>query len=429
MIYDLTIIGAGWAGFNAAIKAKESGLKVCLADKSDIGGTCLNRGCIPTKSLVQSARIFEEIKKSKTFGIESASLPVANWSVIQERKNRIILQLKQGMQSGLHGVDFLNKEVVVLDNDHIQTDEGKFETRSILISSGSTPVELKELRFDNKRIVSSDQILNCKVIPKSLLIIGGGVIGCEFAAIFSSFGSKVCIVECMSQLLPGIDQDVAKKLEIAFKKKGIQVNTNTNALALDLNSFEIILVCVGRKPVIPAFKNIDLKTDKGKIEVDDFLKTSIPNIYAAGDCTAKCMLAHFASYQGRIAAHNIAFPNEPINAVDENIPNCVFTNPEIASVGFSEEAAKNKNISVRINKFDFLGSGMARILEEPEGFIKIISDAKTDDILGASIIGPKATELIAILTVAIKAKINTHQLKNTVLAHPTLSEGITEALN
>jgi dihydrolipoamide dehydrogenase len=191
----------------------------------------------------------------------------------------------------------------------------------------------------------------------------------------------------------------------------------------------MILACVGRKPVIPAVENIDLKSEKGRIEVDDFLKTCIPNIYAAGDCTAKCMLAHFAAYQGRVAAHNIVFPQKQDKAAAENIPNCVFTNPEVASVGLSEEAAKNKNMTVKINKFDFLGSGMARILEEAEGFIKIISDSKTEQVIGASIIGPKATELIGILTVAIRAKMKTAHLRDAVLAHPTLSEGITEALN
>jgi dihydrolipoamide dehydrogenase len=234
----------------------------------------------------------------------------------------------------------------------------------------------------------------------------------------------------MPQLLPGEDREVARKLETLFKKKGIQVSTNTDAKTVNLKDFELTLVCVGRIPCTGnlGLEKIGIHLEKNKILVDEYLKTNIPNIYAAGDCTGKIMLAHYAAYQGSIAAENIANPGRLKKADNKNIPNCIFTDPEIASVGLKEEEAQNKGIEIKINKFDFLGLGMARILEETEGFIKIISDKKSEEILGASMIGPKATELIAILAIAVSNRLKISQLKETIFAHPTISESIHEAL-
>lgn len=429
MQYDLVIIGAGWAGFNAALRAKELGLKVCLIEKADIGGTCLNKGCIPTKTLIQSAKVFSLTKKSATFGIETLTPKIA-FNKIQERKEKIIQQLRAGMQFMLKGIDFLNAEVQILSPEELKVAEQIIKTKFILIATGSKPLELVNLKFDGKKIISSDDILNLKEIPKSLLIIGGGVIGCEFASLFSILGTQVSIVELMPQLLPGIDKEIARKLENIFKKKGIKVNTNTDAQTVNLSNYDLTLLCIGRAPEAG---NLDLdkvgvKLDKGRIAVDEYLKTNISNIYAAGDCAAKIMLAHFAAYQGRVACENIANPNNLRKADNSNIPNCIFTDPEIASIGLSEDEAKNKGIDTKINKFDFLGSGMARIIDETEGFIKVISDKKTEQILGVSIIGPKATELIAIFGLAVSVNLKLSQIRDTIFAHPTLSECITEAL-
>ena len=225
----------------------------------------------------------------------------------------------------------------------------------------------------------------------------------------------------MPQILPGEDIEIAKKLEIVFKKKGIKVNTNTDAATVDLSNFDLALLCIGRTAQTNdlGLEKIGLKLERGKIIVDEHLRTSISNIFAAGDCTGKIMLAHFAAYQGRIAAENIAQPENLKQADNINIPNCMFTDPEIASVGLNEG---------KINKFDFLGSAMARIIDETEGFIKIISDQKTGQIIGASIIGPRATELIAILTLAIQSHLKISQIQDTIFAHPTLSESISEAV-
>jgi len=428
-MYDLTIIGAGWAGFNAALKAKDLGLKVCLIEKEQIGGTCLNHGCIPTKTLIQSAKIYALAKKSQTFGIEIANLEL-DFKKIQERKEKLIQQLRSGMQSKLKNIDFLNSEAQILSDKEVKISRETIGTKFILIATGSRPIELSEFRFDGKRIISSDDILNLKGIPNSLLIIGGGVIGCEFTSLFSALGSRVTLVEKMPQLMPGEDREVAKKIETIFKKKGIKVNTDTDATALNLKDYSLILICVGRVPKTEGLglENIGIRLDSNKISVDKNLRTNISNIYAAGDCTGKNMLAHFAAYQGYIAAENIANSAVLKETNDICVPNCVFTEPEISSVGVSEEVAKNKGIEININKFDFLGSGMARILDETEGFIKVISDKKTDHILGASIIGPKATELIAIFTLAVSARLKISQIRDTIFAHPTLSEGIGEAV-
>ncbi len=428
-MYDLTIIGGGWAGFNAALKARELGLKVCLIEKAAIGGTCLNSGCIPTKTLIQSAKVYSLTKKSDAFGIEIQGLKI-NFKKIQERKNKIIQQLRCGIQFMLKGIDCITKEAQIISPEEIKTEGEIIKTRFILLATGSKAIELKGLEFDSQRILSSDDILNLEDIPVSLLIIGGGVIGCEFANLFSNLGSQVTIAEKMPQLIPGEDRDIAKKIETVFKKRGIKVNTNTDAHSLDLKDYNLILVCVGRiaKTETLGLEKIGISLDKTRIITDDYLKTNIPNIYAAGDCTAKVMLAHFAAYQGLTAAVNIAHPQGQLKADNTSIPNCIFTEPQIASTGLKEDEARNRGIDINIKRYDFLGSGMAHILDETEGFIKIISDKRTDGILGASIIGPGATELIAILTLSVSTHLKVSEIRKTIFAHPTLSEIIGEAL-
>ena len=429
-MYDLSIIGAGWAGFNAALKAKEVGLKTCLIEKSYIGGTCLNLGCIPTKSLIQSSKIYSLTKKSQVFGLDAVT-SLFNFSKIQERKDKVIQQLRSGMQFMLQGVDFLAGEAKIISNNEILVGEKTINSKSILIASGSKPYELPQFKFDWTKIISSNEVLKLTELPKSLLIVGGGVIGCEFASLFANLGTLVTIAEKMPQLLPGIDKEIARKIETIFKKKEIKVNTNTDASTFNLNDFSFILVCVGRAANTDklGLEKLGINLDRGRVVVDEYLRTNIENIYAVGDCASKTMLAHYAAYQGVIAVENISNPATQKKADNAVIPGCIFTDPEIASVGLSEEEAGARNIEIKINKLDFLASGMARIMDETDGFIKIISDAKTDTLLGASIIGPKATELIAILTVAISNKLKVSQIKNTIFAHPTLSEAIHEALH
>lgn len=428
MDYDLAIIGAGWAGFNAALRAKALGLKTVLLEKSLLGGTCLNSGCIPTKTLLQTAKIYNLAKKAPLFGVKISDSQL-DYCAARARADRIVQQLGRGMQSRLKGIEFIAAAAKLTSPDTIETGAKKIRAKSILIATGSRPSELKSLKFDNKKIISSDQALGLKQVPASLLIIGGGVIGCEFAALFSSLGAQVTLAELTPQLLPGIDADIAKRLEGIFKKKGVKVNTGIDAGKLELSAYQCVLVAVGRTPNNEGLglEQAGVKKEGAAIAVDDYLRTSAANIYAAGDCTGKLMLAHFAAYQGEAAAENIAHPDRPVRAGCDSIPSCIFSEPQIASVGISEEQAKKSGAEYRVQRFDFLASGMARILEESEGFIKVISDKATEQVLGASIIGPQATELIGIFTLAIRTQLKAGDIRNTVFAHPTLSESITEA--
>lgn len=402
--YDLAIIGAGWAGFNAALRAKQLGLKVCLIEKGEIGGTCLNHGCIPTKTLIQSSKIYSLAKKSSTFGIDISN-PAVNFPKIQQRKQQIIQQLRQGMEFMLKGIDYISAEARIDSNAKVIAGNQTIDSKNILIATGSQPIELPGFKYNFKNIISSNELLEIKALPKSLLIIGAGVIGCEFACLFSNFGSNVTLVEKMPRILPDEDQEISKKLEIIFKKRGISVNTNSDAKDFKADDFELVLVAVGRKPRLLPSKET-------------------ANIYYAGDCTNQTMLAHFAAFQGRAVVDKI-FNKKSMEIPP--VPNCIFTDPEVASVGLSEDRAQGKDIKVQ--KFDLLGNAMARIMDEPQGMIKIISDLKTDQILGASIIGPKATELIAGLCLAITCRLKTADIRKTVFAHPTLSESIHAALS
>ena len=422
---DLAVIGTGPAGFSAAQEAKKLGLKVALIEKDEIGGICLNHGCIPTKALIQSAKVYSLSKKSKKFGIETTDAKI-NFSEIQKRKELIVKQLSKDMQSLLGDITLLKGQAQLISTEELAVGNNKIRAKYIIIATGSKPIQLPRLRFDRKKIISSSDILNLNNLPRSLLVIGGGVIGCEFASLFSLLGTEVTIVELMPQLLPQEDRETAKKLEAAFKKKGIKINTNTDAETINLDNYEQVLLSIGRTAYLGNLdlEKIGLQLEKNKIITDEYLSTNIPNIFAAGDCTGEKLLAHFATHQGIVAARNIAQPRQTRPIESQLIPNCIFTDPEIASIGIAEEESKNKGIKAKITKFDFLGSGMARILQETEGFIKVISDQQTDTILGASIIGPKATELIGIITVATQMHLKLSQLRNIIFAHPTLSESI-----
>jgi dihydrolipoamide dehydrogenase len=428
-MYDLAVIGAGWAGFNAALRAKELGLAVCLIDSHQLGGTCLNYGCIPTKTLITCAKIFSLTQRASNFGIELDNLRI-NWAVIQEKKDKIVRQLQAGMQSKLTGIDFINARAQIISPHEVQVDGRLINTKFILIATGSRPVELAELKFDQKKIISSDDALVLSQIPQSLLVIGGGVIGCEFAGLFSVLGSQVSIAEKAPLLLPMEDRDISRKIEVIFKKKGIKVFTGTDISALDLNNYSKVLVCVGRAANTAGLgiEALGVGLEKNRILVDDYLKSSLENIYAAGDCTAKIMLAHFAAYQGVIAVENIVSGNQK-KADNSVVPSCVFTEPQIASVGVKEEDALSAGLRIQVHKFDFRASAMAQIIEQAEGFVKIISNPETGQIIGASIIGPQATELIASLVVAISSRLTVSQVSAMIFAHPTFSESIHETLN
>jgi len=430
MDYDLIIIGAGWAGFNAALKARGLGLKVALVEKDKIGGTCLNYGCIPTKSLIQSAKVYSLIKKSSTFGISTHSATL-DFAQLKSRKDKLIQQLQQGMQLMLKGLDFLEGEAVIISPGLVKVGERKLKTRFILIASGSRTLELPKLKIDGQKIISSNDALELEALPSSILIIGAGVIGCEFASLFSMLGVKVAIVEKMPQLLPGVDNDIAKKIEVILKKSGVRIMLNSDALdpAVGIDNYDKSLLCIGRIANTRGLglEQLGIAVEKERIIVDDNLQTSISNIYAAGDCASGMMLAHFAAYQGKLAVANMFLPC-PLKSDSTAIPSCIFTDPEIASVGINEADALASGLDIRVHRFDLRGSAMARILDETEGFIKVVSHKKSGEILGVAIIGTRATELIGIMTLAIANHLKVSQFNDTVFAHPSLAESFSEAL-
>jgi len=427
-MYDLAVIGSGWAGFNAALKAKAYGLKVCLIERGNIGGTCLNRGCIPTKSLISCTKVYSTLKKSSNFGVNCDN-PRFDFLKIQERKDNLVRLLAEGMRGRITGIDFINSAAQILPDCRIKVEGQIVSSRFILVATGSRPAELDGFKFDGRKIISSDEALSLAEFPRSLMIIGGGVIGCEFASLFSALGSEVSIVEKFPALLPGEDGDVSRKIETIFKKKGIKVSTGAEPSEIDTGAYDKILVCVGRKAEFSGLglENIGVKTGKG-IVVDDYLKTDAKNVFAAGDCTAQVMLAHYAAYQGTEAVENM-FSAIPRKANNRVVPACVFCDPEIASVGMNEDKARAAGLAVKVHKFDFRASAMARIIDEAEGFIKILSGQGTEEVVGGCIIGPKATELIAIVAMAVSLRLKVSQLRQVIFAHPTLSESVREALS
>jgi dihydrolipoamide dehydrogenase len=434
-MFDLAVIGSGWAGFNAALEAADLGLKVALIEEKDLGGVCLNRGCIPTKALVQSSKVFSLFKKSDHFGIEKDNLKV-NFSKIQEGKSKVVGRLLAGMLSLVkrRNITYINKKVRLYSDRQLITNDGeKIDFSFLLIATGSVSVSLPKLEFNHVNILSSDDLLNISSLPKELLVVGGGVIGCEFAQLFSNLGSNVTIVEIAEQLIPGLDTEIANKLALIFKKQNIKVLLKTDVFKLDLNAFEKILVSVGRVPNLDGLglEAVGVKIENNRIVVNDVLQTNVDNIFAAGDCLGRLLLAHTASYEGRQAAKNIyvgykgAVTKFPI---DYNVvPNCIFTDPQIASIGISEQEAKNSSKDYEIKKFFFLGSGMAHIQNETDGFVKLVVNKKDDTLLGAQILGPEASELINIISLTMNNNLKLADLAKSIFAHPSLSEILSEA--
>ena len=426
-MYDLIVIGAGWAGFSAAEYASRKGLKVALVEKDSLGGTCLNRGCIPTKTLLNTAKLISQFKKSAKFGID-ATFQSVDLARLNQRKDEVVSRLKSGIDFLLKSsrVELISGAAYIEEPDKVRVNGDTLEAKNILIATGSRPMELPGIKFDGKKVLSSTESLDIREVPGKILIIGGGVIGCEFAEIFVSLGSQVEVVELTPCLLPGIDSEAAKKLESALKKKGVNISLNMDAAKLNFGVYDKVLLCIGRIPDSECFGDIDIKRERSRILVDEYLKTSVPGIYAAGDCIGGYLLAHVASYEGRLAVKNI-IGKDSEKADYRAVPSAIFTNPEIASVGLNEEEARKTCQDVTIKKIDFRSLGMSYIIDETDGFIKVIADSQ-EYIVGAVIIGPKATELIHVLALAITNRMKLSQVSNTIFAHPTLSEGILEAL-
>jgi dihydrolipoamide dehydrogenase len=458
-IYDLAIIGSGPAGYTAAIRAGQYGLKTALIEKDGfLGGTCLHVGCIPTKALLFSAELWDHLKDAKEFGIEGVDARKLNWAAVQERKAKIVAKHAKGIeflmkknkvetvkgygkltgpaQNGLHTVEVTNSGKT-----------SQIRAKNVILATGSEARMLPGLAPDD-RILTNIEILNLKEIPKSLVIVGAGAVGVEFASIYRSFDCEITIIEMLPRLVPVEDEEVSKELARVFRKRGINFHTSARVDKVEKTSSSIavtitvdgkqqkieaekILIAVGRKP---RTENIGLdrtriKPDRGFIKADSWMQTAEPGVYAVGDIVLGTpQLAHVGTMEALVAVAKIAGkPGKPINP--ERIPGATYCHPEIGSVGLTEAKAHEAGYNVKVGKFPFTANSRASIVGQHEGFTKIVSDAVHGEILGVHIIGPQATELIAEAVAAMELEATVEDLMWTIHAHPTLAEAMLDAAN
>jgi dihydrolipoamide dehydrogenase len=455
-IYDVAIIGSGPGGYTAAIRAAQLGLKPCLIEKGDrLGGTCLLVGCIPTKALLFNAEIYDHLKAGKEFGIENIDGAKLNWATIQSRKDKIVLKHTKGL-------DYLmrkNKIDVVRGygrltgprKDGVLTVEvqgaSNVKAKNVILATGSEAKMLPGLEPDD-RVLTNIEILSLKSIPKSLVVVGAGAVGVEFASIYRSFDCDVTVLEMLPRLVPLEDEDLSKELMRAFNKRGIKSFVGTKVGNIEKTKTGIavtftppdgkqqkveaekILIAVGRAPNTASvgLEKTKIKAERGFVHTDEWMETAEPGIYAVGDIIAGFpQLAHVAFMQGMVAAAHIAGkPARPLNR--NRIPNCTYCEPQISSVGMREAAAREAGREVKIGKFPFSANSKASIVGSHEGFVKVVADAKYGEVLGVHIIGPQATEMIAEAVAAMDAEATVDELMFTIHPHPTLSEAMFDGI-
>ncbi len=444
--YDLAVIGGGPGGYTAAIYGAKKKLKVALVEKDKLGGVCLNRGCIPTKTLINSANFYNKSKSSSKIGINLEGVTV-DWSNVQKNKDQVVTNLRGGVQGLLkaNGVTLYRGKASLIDKNTVAIDgqgQDRIRAKNIIIATGSVPQEPPFTGGNLEGVISSDEALDFDDIPSSMVIVGGGVIGIEMAYIYNSFGTEVTIIEMLPDLLTGQDRDVIKEITRVLRRRKIKLLTNTRLMSVENDGGQLLvnyeskgeagqvnaeklLVAIGRKVLTSAVDNIGIAMDDKGIKVDERLRTNIANIYAIGDVTGKLMLAHVASKQAMKAVEDIVGIQAKMDY--SIVPSCIYTNPEIASVGLNEEEARAKYGNVKIGKFPLGASGKAMTMGENIGFVKIVADGEWNEILGVHIVGPQATELIAEGALAIKLQCTVEELVDTIHAHPTLAENVMEA--
>ncbi|HZG86374.1 dihydrolipoyl dehydrogenase [Paenibacillus sp.] len=448
---EIAIVGGGPAGYVAAIVAARQGKRVTLIERRELGGTCLNEGCMPTKSLLESAETFDKVKHAGRFGIRVPAEQVeVDWPGVQRHKDGIVRQL-------VAGVGYLmrkNQIKVIAGKASFESDrrirvekeqgEEQIESERIIIAAGSEPIELPFAPFDGEWIVHSGQAMALPAVPKSMLIVGGGVIGCEFASVYSRLGTQVTIVEAADQLLPGEDADIAAVLRKELEKGGASIWTSASLQSVDraaktarcrtadgeLRDVEadVVLVSVGRRPRTSELRleNAGVEYGKQGIAVSERMQTNVPHIYACGDVIGGIQLAHVAFHEGAVAALNACGGDAKANY--RAVPRCIYTSPEIAGVGLTEKKARELYGDVRVGEFPFAANGKAMILAEPIGKVKVIVEPQYHEIVGVSIVGPRATELIGQGAVMLHGELTADAMESFTAAHPTLSEAVHEAL-
>ena len=459
--YDVIVIGAGPGGYVAAIKAAKLGLKTAIIEERRVGGTCLNRGCIPAKAMIHASSLYREMKEAERFGV-SASDVTYDYGKIVAYKEETTDKLVQGVEQLLkaNGVDVYNGKGTLLEEKKVRIQkkaEGKedltitestvdvIEGENIILASGSKPLILPIPGMDNERVLTSDALFAMKEAPKSLIIIGGGVISVEFATVYANLGCKITILEAMPKLVPNMDKEISQNLKMILKKRGIDIHTSAAVQGVTTEdgtctchyiekdqeqevTADYVLCAVGRCPNTDGLFGENVKPDmeRGRVLVNENFESSIPGVYAIGDLIFGAQLAHAASAQGIVVAEKLA-GKEP--SIDLSIvPGCVYTDPEIASAGITEDQAKEKKIAVKCGKFIMSANGKSIITQEERGFIKVVAEESTGKILGAQMMCARATDMIGEFVTAITNGLTAEQMLKGMRSHPTYNEGIGEAL-
>lgn len=447
MTYKAIVIGGGPGGYVAAIRIAQLGGKVALVERDQLGGTCLNKGCIPTKSLIAAVDKLRAVQEAADFGIK-VNQPVVDFGQVQAQKGAVVEKLVGGIKFLIqkHKVDLYSGTAKIKAPGLVEVQSaGETQTLpgdNIVIATGSSPALIKGLGYNGRSIITSEEALQLEEIPQSLLIIGAGVIGCEFAHIYGSLGAQITMVEALPSILANQDKDISRRMQTILKKQKYTIKTNVtieqvtetdNGIEARLANGETVvaekaLISIGRTLNTENLGLTELGVncgDQGQILVNDHMQTNIPGVYAVGDVVMKYQLAHVASTQGIIAAANIMGQKTSMDY--SAVPSCIFTSPEVASVGITQQQAKDRGIPVKIGKFNFAANGKALSMGAGEGFVKLVAHQDTGAILGVHIIGPHASDLIAEATLAVQQGITAKQLAATIHAHPTLAEAMMEA--
>lgn len=449
--YDLIVLGSGPGGYVAAIRASQLSMKVAIVEKESLGGICLNWGCIPTKALLKSAQVFEYIQHSEDYGIKVGNSK-ADFGAMVSRSRGVADGMSKGVQFLMkknkidvimgYGKVLRGKKIEVTDSKNKKT---TYEANNIIIATGGRARELPNLKIDGKKIIEYRKAMSLEKQPKSMVVVGSGAIGVEFAYFYHSIGTKVTIVEYLDRIVPNEDEEVSKQLERTYKKSGVNIMTSAEVTGVDTKGktckvnvktkkgeevieCDVVLSAVGVATNIEGIglEEVGIKSDRGHITVDDYYKTNIDGYYAIGDIVKGPALAHVASAEGIVCVEKIAGHNpEPIDY--NNIPGCTYCSPEIASVGYTEKAAKEAGYEVKVGKFPFSASGKASAAGAKDGFVKVIYDAKYGEWLGAHMIGANVTEMIAEVVASRKLETTGHEILKAIHPHPTMSEAVMEA--
>ncbi|MDO4288310.1 MAG: dihydrolipoyl dehydrogenase [Eubacterium sp.] len=446
----ISVIGAGPGGYEAAIMAAKLGAEVTVVEKDEVGGTCLNRGCIPTKAFLATSDVLETVENAKEFGVIVDGSITVDYPAVVARKNKV----KDTLVKGIHALFEENKVELIKGTGkllgagkvEVATADGEtvvVEGDKIILATGSVPVSPAMFKYDGDKVITSDEVLDLEAAPQSLIIVGGGVIGCEIGQFLSRMGTKVTIVEALDQILPNEDKDVSKQLLRQFKKDKIKVHTGVGVESVEVTEAgvkaalangksveaEKMLVAIGRRSFVDNLgaQDIGVEVDeRGRIAVNDKMETSVPGVYAIGDIVATAQLAHVASKEGIVAVENAMGGDEHV--AYKAVPRCVYTEPEVAGVGLTEADCEKKGIAYKTGTFDFRGLGKAQAIGKLQGFVKVIVDDK-DVIIGAAVVGPHGTDLLAELSLAVHVGLTAKQVGDVIHPHPSLSEALMEALH